>query len=111
MAVFGDGDDDVERGERALELHPELAAAAGDVGRFGRFGEEAFVARVEGEAKAIFDLFDGAAKFGAGELESGLLGFGEQALEEKAALGERSVEEGAAVEEEQVEDDEADGNL
>jgi len=76
VAVFGDGDDDVEGGERALELHPELAAAAGNVGRLGGFGEEAFVAGVEGEEETIFDFFDRAAKLGASELEGGLLDFG-----------------------------------
>src|SRR5712664_2730011 len=49
VAVFSDGDYHVERGKRALELHPELAAAAGDIGRFWRFGEEAFVTLIEGE--------------------------------------------------------------
>jgi hypothetical protein len=53
-----------------------LAAAAGNVGRLGRFGEEAFVASVEGEEEAILDFFGRAAKLGAGELEGGLLGLG-----------------------------------
>src|ERR1700739_3771941 len=111
MTVFGDGDDDIEGGERALELHPELAAAAGHVGRVGRFGEEAFVAGVEGEEKTIFDFVDRATELGAGELKSGLFGVGKKALEEQAALREGGVEQNAAVKEEQIEGDEANGNL
>ena len=111
VAVFGDSDDDVERGEGALELHPKLAATAGDIGRFGRFGEQAFVASADRKEEAIFDFFDRVAEFGTGELEGGLPDRGKKALQEEAALGKRSVEQGAAVEEEQVEGDEADGNL
>src|ERR1700719_46176 len=111
MAVLGDGDDNVEGGKGALELHPKLAAPAGNVGRLGCFCEQALVASFEGEEEAIFDFFDGVAEFRAGELEAGLLGGGEQAFEKQAALGEWGFEKGAAIEEEQVESDEADGDL
>ena len=111
MTVFGDGDDDIERGERTFELHPKLAAAAGHVGRLGCLGEEAFVAGVECEEEAIFDFVDRAADLSAGELKSGLLGLGEKAREKEAALGEGRVEQSAAVKEEQIEGDKAHGNL
>src|SRR5216684_8537990 len=111
MAVFGDGDDHVERGEWALELHPELAAAAGNVRRLRRFGEQTFVAGVEGEKETVFNFLDRAAKPGAGELQTGLLDFGYKALQEEAALGERSVEQGAVIEKEQIEGHKTDRHL
>src|SRR6266404_5469042 len=111
VTVFGDSDDDIESGQRALELHPELAATARDVGRLRSLGEEPFIAGVEGQEEAIFDFVDRAAEFGAGELQAGLFGFGQLALEEQAALGERSVQEGATVQQEQVEGDKTDWNL
>jgi hypothetical protein len=57
-----------------------LAAAAGYVRRLRGFGEEAFIAYVQGEQEAVFDFFHCAAKLGPGELQTGLLGLGEQAL-------------------------------
>src|SRR5437763_16295668 len=108
MAVFGEGDHDVEGGQRTLELHPELAATAGNIWGFGSFGEQAFVADGQRGQKTVFDFFDAAAEFGAGELQQRLLGFGEKALEEQTAFREGRIEEGAAIEEENVEGDEAD---
>src|SRR2546423_9382799 len=108
VAVFGEGDHDVERGQRTLELHPELAAPAGDIWGFGRFGEQAFVADGESLEKTVFDFFDAAAEFGAGELQQRLLGVGEKAFENQAAFREGRIEEGAAVEKENIESDEAD---
>src|SRR2546423_1606723 len=107
VAIFGEGDHDIERGERALELHPELPTTPGNVRRLGSFGEQAFVADGESLEETVLDFFDAAAEFGAGVLQQRLLGAGEKLLQQKAPLRERRIEQCAVVEKEQVESHEA----
>jgi len=70
VAVFSDGDYHVERGRGRLSFI-QNGRGGRDIGRFGRFGEEAFVTSSRASRKRILDFVDRAANLGAGEWRVG----------------------------------------